>query len=95
VKEWPFHRKLRAFIRRLRKWRGSIVPFLYDEEVPADNNGSERGIRNVKVKTKISGQFRTPRCAEGFAKIRSVIDTANKNGQNIFNALTALAYSET
>jgi hypothetical protein len=27
VEEGPFHRKLRAFIRRLRKWRGSIVPF--------------------------------------------------------------------
>jgi transposase len=85
------HRKLRAFIKRLKKHRGSILTFLYYAEVPADNNGSERGIRNIKVKTKVSGQFRNPLGAERFARIRSVIDTAIKNGQPVFPALSALA----
>ncbi|MDR1956607.1 MAG: IS66 family transposase, partial [Treponema sp.] len=56
-----FQRKLQAFIRRLRKWGGSIVPLLHYEEVPVDNNGLERGIGTVKVKRKIWGQLRTPR----------------------------------
>jgi hypothetical protein len=53
--------------------------------------GSERGIRNSKVKTKVSGQFRNTQGAERFAKIRSVIDTAIKNGQPVFPALSALS----
>jgi transposase len=86
-----FHKKLKAFIKRLIKHRNSILTFLYYPEVPADNNGSERGIRNIKVKTKVSGQFRNTQGAERFAKIRSVIDTAIKNGQPVFPALSALA----
>jgi transposase len=53
-----FHRKEQAFIHRLRKHRQSIFGFLIYPNVPPDNNGSERAIRNVKVKTKVSGQFR-------------------------------------
>jgi transposase len=86
-----FHTKLQAFIKRLLKHRDSILTFLYHAEVPADNNGSERGIRNIKVKTKVSGQFRNTAGAERFAKIRSVVDTAIKNGQPVFNALSTLA----
>jgi len=59
--------------------------------VPPDNNGSEQAIRIVKVKTKISGRFRSERGATRFAIPRSVIDTALKNTQNVFEALTLLA----
>src|SRR5208282_4907609 len=51
------HRKVQAFIKRLIKNKKSIFTFLYYQDVPPDNNGSERAIRNVKVKTKVSGQF--------------------------------------
>jgi transposase len=85
-----FHRKKQAFISRLQKHRQSIFTFLLYPNVPPDNNGSERAIRNVKVKTKVSGQFRNTegKGAERFARIRSVIDTAVKNGQNVFAALS-------
>ena len=53
-----FHRKEQAFIKRLNKHRQSIFTFLTDPNVPPDNNASERAIRNVKVKGKVSGQFR-------------------------------------
>jgi transposase len=84
------HRKVRAFIRRLIKNKDSILTFLYYQDVPPDNNGSERAIRNVKVKTKVSGQFRTDKGANRFAILRSVIDTTIKNSQNVFQALIAL-----
>jgi hypothetical protein len=58
--------------------------------VPPDNNGSERAIRNVKVKTKVSTQFRTEKGAQRFAILRSVIDTTIKNSQSVFQALTLL-----
>jgi transposase len=58
--------------------------------VPPDNNASERAIRNVKVKQKISRQFKIEQAAQNFAKIRSVIDTTIKNGLNVLEALTPI-----
>ena len=88
------HRKLRAFIKRLIKNRGSLLTFLYHLEVPPDNNGSERAIRNAKVKMKISNQFKSIDFANHYAVIRSVIDTSLKNSQNVFDTLTCLANQE-
>jgi len=85
------HQKLKAFIKRLIKNRDSILTFLYHIEVPPDNNGSERAIRNAKVKMKISNQFKTIDFANHYAVIRSVIDTTIKNSQNVFDALSCLA----
>ncbi|RLD75208.1 MAG: IS66 family transposase [Bacteroidetes bacterium] len=85
------HKKLRAFIKRLIKNRGAVLTFLYHLEVPPDNNGSERAIRNAKVKMKISNQFKSFEFANHYAVIRSVIDTTIKNSKNVFDALSCLA----
>lgn len=85
------HTKIKAFLKRLIKNRNSILTFLHHPKVPPDNNGSEQAIRNVKVKTKISGHFRSKRGAVRFAILRSVIDTTLKNTKNVFEALTILA----
>lgn len=58
------------------KHRNFLLPCIYDLEIPPDNNGSERAIRNIKVKQKVSGQFKTGQNA--FCVIRSVIDTLLK-----------------
>ena len=55
------------------------------------NNGSERAIRNIKVKQKVSGGFRSLDGADGFAVIRSVIDTTIKAGNDVFYALKLIA----
>jgi transposase len=88
-----FHSKEQAFIKRLIKHRESIFTFLTHPNVPPDNNASERAIRNVKVKTKVSGQFRNEegKGADRYAKIRSVIDTTIKNGQEVYAALVCMA----
>jgi hypothetical protein len=75
---------------RLIKYRQHIFTFLYYQQVPPDNNGSERAIRNVKVKQKISGQFKSFKGAESFAILRSVIDTAVKNNQNPLHSLSQI-----
>jgi transposase len=88
-----FHTKLQALVTRLIKNRESILTFLTHPDVPYDNNGSERAIRMVKVKTKVSGQFRNKegKGADRFARIRSVIDTTIKNGQEVYPTLLCLA----
>ena len=89
------YKKLWTFFKRIAREREQLFVFLFIEEVPPDNNASERAIRNVKVKQKISGQFKTEQAAQNFAKIRSVIDTTIKNGMNVLQALALIAKSET
>ena len=90
-----FNNKEKAFIERLIKHRDKILTFLDHEIVPPDNNGSENAIRNVKAKTKFSGQFRNNdgKGAGRYARIRSVIDTHIKNGQDVYSALINIAAS--
>lgn len=59
--------------------------------MPPDNNASERAIRNIKVKQKISGQFKSLTGGYNFAVLRSVTDTVLKNNQNILNSLKIIA----
>jgi transposase len=76
--------KIFPFRKRLLKRRHQIFTFLFCPQVPYDNNGSERAIRNIKVKQKVSGGFRSERGAEIFAILRSVFDTIIKKGGNPF-----------
>lgn len=82
---------LASFIRRMDKYREYILAFMYHPDVPPDNNGSERAIRNVKTKQKVSGQFKSMAGARQFAVLRSVTDTAIKNGMNVLNSLAVIA----
>jgi transposase len=75
-------KKITALQKRLIKYQDYLFVFLTDEFVPPDNNGSERAIRNFKVKQKVSGFFKTNKGAEDYAILRSVCDTAIKNNQN-------------
>ena len=85
------HKKAITLQKKLRKQRNSILTFLYYHEVPPDNNGSERAIRNVKVKQKISGYFKSSKGAQTFAINRSIIETIIKSGTNILEGLNCIA----
>ena len=71
--------------------RKHLFPFLYQKDIPPDNNASERAIRTYKVKQKVSGLFRSEDGAKAFAIIRSVIDTTIKNTKNVWEALAIIA----
>ena len=88
------HKELHTFYKRMCRERQLLFTFLFFKDVSSDNNASERAIRNVKVKQKISGQFKTQKAAQNFAKIRSIIDTTIKNGMNILQALELITKVE-
>ena len=85
------HSKAKTLQKNLWKHQQHIFTFLWYADVPPENNGSERAIRNIKIKQKISGQFKTEKGANGFTVIRSIIDTVIKSGQNVMEALTLIA----
>jgi hypothetical protein len=57
----------------------------------SDYCNSEMAIRNSKVKNKTSGCFRSENDAKRFEILRSVIDTAAKNTNDVFYAINLLA----
>lgn len=83
--------KIPAFWKRMKSHKDKVFTFLHYSDVPPDNNGSERAIRNAKVKQKVSGQFKTPEGATRYAIIRSVIDTLIKQNQNVHEGLAQIA----
>lgn len=80
-----------TFRRVLKKHSGHIFLFLSHHGVPYDNNASERAVRPVKTKLKVSGQFRSDDGSKNYATLMSIALTAKKNKQNPFFAFQRLA----
>ena len=83
-------RKHNALAHRLIDRQDDYLRFTTDWRVPADNNGSERDIRMIKLRQKVSGCLRTLTGATQFCAIRSYLSTAAKHGLHFFDALVML-----
>ena len=79
--------KVLALIDRLRKYKDGICLFIKNFAVPFDNNQAERDLRMVKVKTKVSGCFRTDDGCRDFLSILAYTSTAKKHNVNPFQAI--------
>lgn len=80
-----------TLILRILDYKNEYFLWIYDFEVPFDNNLSERGLRGAKSKQKASGQFWNVESASWYATIRTYIETCNRNNVNIYNALVMLS----
>ena len=93
IKE-PVNQKIKELItfqKRMVKYSDYVFAFLDNQHIPPDNNASERAIRNFKIKLKVSNFFKSTAGSDGYAVIRSIIDTAIKNQQNPYEATRLIA----
>lgn len=86
------YKEILTIQKKLKANINYITTCLDNKQVPPDNNWSERAIRNYKTKMKISGGFRSELGAKIYATIRSIIDTAEKQNEKVFDKLTQIAY---
>jgi transposase len=84
-------KKHNALAHRLLDRQDDYLRFTQDWRIPADNNGSERDIRMIKLRQKVSGCLRTLTGAKQFCAIRSYLSTATKHGKHFFEVLVILA----
>ena len=87
-----FEKEEANFIKDLIKYKRNYLLWAYNFSLPTTNNNSERNIRPIKSKLKISGQFQSLAYLEYYANIRSYIETCKKNGINIIEACVRLMY---
>lgn len=83
----PKKSKPLQLLLKLQQYDIETLGFMYDFDVPFDNNLAERDIRMQKLRQKISGCFRGKNGANVFCRIRSYISTARKNGIDAMDAI--------
>ena len=79
-----------TLIYRIMEYRDNYIYWILDFDIPFTNNLSERNLRGIKSKMKVSGQFQNIDRAVDYANIRSYIETCRLYGKNEYDSLTRL-----
>ena len=79
-----------TLIYKIMEYRDNYIYWILDFDIPFTNNISERNLRGIKSKMKVSGQFQNIERAKDYANIRSYIETCRLYGINEYEALSRL-----
>lgn len=85
-----FASKENTLLYRIMEYRDNYIYWILDFDIPFTNNLSERNLRGIKSKMKVSGQFQNIERARDYAKIRSYIETCRIYGINEYECLSRL-----
>ena len=84
----------KTLINRMQNYKQQHLLFLHDFSVAYSNNLSERDLRKCKNRQKMAGGFRTFEGCKMYCLIMSVIETAKRNGKEVFNVLRCIFQGE-
>lgn len=81
-------------LKRYQKIRAHLLLFLTDETIPPTNNASEQALRWSVVFRKVTNGFRSDWGAALFAQVRSLVNTAQRQGISAFDAISRALTSQ-
>ena len=79
-----------TLLNRILEYKENYFLWVKDFRLPTTDSLSERALRGVKSKMKISGQFYSEQTAKYYAMIKSYAETCRRNGINEIEALKRL-----
>ena len=77
-------------LHRYQTHRAHLLVFLHRADVPSDNNACERALRPSVIHRKVLGSFRSDWGAPAYAALATVLNTAKRAGENVFQKLIDL-----
>jgi len=86
----PDHPDAKRLCQRVRRYRDELTRFLWDEKLEGTNNAAERALRPAVVMRKITGGNRSEAGAAAWAKLASLIRTADQRGLGVYDATQKL-----
>jgi hypothetical protein len=86
----PTHEDSKRLSKRLTRYRAELTRFLWDKELDGTNNAAERAIRPAVVMRKITGGSRSEAGALAWAKLASLLRTADQKALGVFEATKKL-----
>lgn len=90
-KKPEYYREERNLIKLLLEYIDGHLLFAKESEVPFTNNDAERGLRPIKTKLKVIGEFKETKNANGYCNAVSIIQTCFKQKINPCQALGKIA----
>jgi transposase len=89
--EQPDTANARRLQARYQEHRASLFVFFDRPDVPPTNNASEQDLRPSVIHRKVTGGYRSQLGADLSAIFSSLLTTARKRGENLFQALRSVA----
>lgn len=80
----------KTLLNRLENYKSNHLLFMYDFSVPFDNNMSERDLRKVKNRQKMSGGFRKESGNEMYCSILTIVETLKRRNLGLIENLKKL-----
>lgn len=81
-------------LNRLKKFKDNHLLFIFDFDMPFDNNLSERDLRHVKSKQKISGYFNSMLGIQNYLDVKSIIGTCKKQKIDFYDTIRKIFANE-
>ena len=84
------HADAQRLCKRLVRYREELTRFLWDEKLDGTNNAAERALRPAVIMRKITGGSRSTQGADAWAKLASLLRTADQRKLGVYEATNKL-----